>query len=544
MEPPPPPPPPPKLLHPGGGIGHTTTQADDTQTVAKASKAGRKPGSQNKQTTYAVMQWNQKELTLLCSLDEARAAVERNRGRKGRIPLENPKHDQSLKRVENLVRTLKESGNCQGLAACIFEEVRTGGGGERALEIITYELNQGSRSPGAWRFKLSGVVNPMSGKKEMYAIIWNSELLGALVVDVAEHGHCLMTDGFERLGNRARGAEQEMAPEQEGESGYDFKVGDAEIDLGHARGIWGEMKECELGWHANKGFDRFPTLFSFQAPALSKPLHIIAVHGATGAHFKSSHQQITETMFLQEICGQAAAQGEYVVLVGDFNTAEENNKTERLWDEAMELNLPENDASAGGDFDERAHLQATKERFLAYFKRGVPSSLPTNVYPFLAGGNATPKHNDDIWLPKDETFLRMDKPSGRLGERGSKQPGKVHKIPAYVLEQWENTTREYFDSLGTAHLKSASKHRLNELLSKVWSDHRPISVALKPPVERRGRLKGGAGAGAGGGGGAAEQAEGAEGLNDDEEVEEVGAGEGEGEAGEGLQDEEEEDGEE
>ena len=509
---------PPPVVHSEGTDGGSVGNAPEPVAVKVAARAGRKKGSANKQATYNIMQWNQKELTLLCSVECARAVIlHEARPQKNKKELREAlplSHQQSLKRAENMIRTLKDSGGVNGLAACVIEEVRTGGGGERAVEFITGELNRlepSEKSHETWRAQVSGVVNPMSGKKEKYAIIWNFDLLGDLVdtcVDIGDDGHRLMTDGFERKRERTGEAEAEA------EGDCDFKIGAAKINLDPGRRIWAEMKNCELGWHANDRFDRMPTLFSFQPATFRKPLHIIAIHGATGASFKSPHQQIAETMFLQEICGQAAEQGEYVVLVGDFNTAEDNNKTERLWDEDLPLNCSDADASAGGDFDEVNYLQATKDRFLHFFYRGVKDSLPTNVYPFLAGGNAIPKHNDDIWLPKDERLLRMMKPAGKQGQKGSKQPGKVHSIPEYVLKQWEMTTRDYFDSLGTAGLNSASKHRLNDMLSKVWSDHRPISVALKPAVEGQ---NGRAAKVPGSGDGANEEAEAPERFPSDEE---------------------------
>ena len=455
-----------------GVIKTYTSESDTLHTPNKMKKAGRKKGSRNKSPTFTIMQWNQKELTLLCSVEEAKAA----KGRRQPL-LDNPKYEQSIKRVENIVRTIINSGpmignNKQGPAACVIEEVRTGGGGERAIKYIKDELNDHfeglGHSLGAWKAQLSGEVNPFSGKKEHYVIIWNSDLLGDLV-NVSDYR--LMPEGFKGCGG-SRDDEKQIDK-------YDLLIGKAEIDLTRVRKIWEKMNCCQLGWHANARFDRMPALFSFKPDAFPQPLHIIAVHGATGAHFKSPHQNITETMFLQEICGQAAAAGEYVILLGDFNLAEENNRTERLWDGALALYEPGNDAIAGSDVDENYFLSQTKGCFLKYFKRGVPAYLPTNVYPFLAGGNATPKHNDDIWLPKMDTFLDIGQASGTQGRLGSKQPGKIHEIPDYVLRQWEKTTREYFGTLTSSHLQSASKHRLNELLSKVWSDHRPISVDLK-----------------------------------------------------------------
>ena len=475
--------------HTTGHEGHEGEGTAPPPSTPPSAKRGRKAGSGNNSLTYNIMQWNQKDLTLLCLADKACAVLrdealpsEERQGLRAALPIN---HQQSLKRAENIIRTLDNSN----LAACVIEEVKTGGGGKRAVEFITDGLNRRTKtSPGSWKYELSGVVNPMSGRPEMYAIIWNYNLLGDLVntlVDDEEGGYRLMTNGLEFEGKRIGDAKRKA------DGDCDFKIGAAEICLDEGRRIWAEMKRCEMGWDANAKFDRMPTLFSFQPAKLDnfqpaaldddKLLHIIAIHGATGGHLRSPHQQIAETMFLQEICGQAAEQGEYVVLLGDFNTTERYNKTERLWDDKLALNVPE----GSGEFDEATELRATRKRFLHFFYRGVEESLPTNVYPFLAGGDADPKHNDDIWLPKDKSFLYMDKPKGRLGQRGSKQPGMVHKIPDYILVQWETTTRDFFISLGAALLNTAKKNRLNDLLSKVWSDHRPISVALKPASKVR-----------------------------------------------------------
>ena len=111
---------------------------------------------------------------------------------------------------------------------------------------------------------------------------------------------------------------------------------------------------------------------------------------------KAPYQNMVEAAFLQTIVTQACEQGEYVILLGDFNTAEEHNHTERMWDPSIPLisNTEEDEP------DELALFGAIKDKFIENYYRGIPASLPTNVYPFLAGGSSVPKHNDDIWLPK------------------------------------------------------------------------------------------------------------------------------------------------
>ena len=186
-----------------------------------------------------------------------------------------------------------------------------------------------------------------------------------------------------------------------------------------------------------------------------------------------------ETAILQDMCIQASEQGEYVILLGDFNVDETG--TERFWNPNIDLHAKNPDI--GVELDEKELFVKTKERFLELYYRGVNPKLPTNVYPFLSGGDAEPAHNDDIWIPQAGTLLRMDKPVGILNKKGNRRPGKVHQIPEYVLVQWDKKTRAYFDSLDDVSFgsKKVSRRRLNNLLSKLWSDHRPLSVTLKQP---------------------------------------------------------------
>ena len=114
--------------------------------------------------TYPVMQWNQKDLTLLASTAYG--------------------YNESVDRSTKVARTIKEFNGNNGPGVCIFEEVRTGGGGKRALEFIVDYLNKNSYDD-SWRYKLSGEVNPQWRRRELYAVIWRQELMGYLHADPA-----------------------------------------------------------------------------------------------------------------------------------------------------------------------------------------------------------------------------------------------------------------------------------------------------------------------------------------------------------------------
>jgi len=395
--------------------------------------------------TFTIIQFNQQQLTM--------------------------SNVNSEKRVKNLGRTIWEMGNTSGFAACVMQEVLVGGGEEAIKNIVDY-LNTKNFGD-VFRFKCSGVVNPMGHEaQEKYAIIYNERLLGPVIAD-EENGHRLMTHGIEQLKKRLAADGDKAAPEPTN------KIGNAILDLTHGREIWSQIGNVGGINTIFPQFDRMPALFSFNPPGFDTPIHILAAHSATLNNPSKQNQNIVETMMLQEICIQAADQGEYVILLGDFNIDETG--TERLWNKAFDLHTL--NEQVGNDLDEKSLLNNTRERFLDLYYRGVNPSLPTNVYPFLSGKSAEPKHNDDIWVPVIESPLRMDKPTGRINTKGNKRPGKVHKVPEFVLEQWDKKTREYFESIGSrsAVSKTLSRRTLNNLLSKLWSDHRPVSVTLKRP---------------------------------------------------------------
>jgi hypothetical protein len=414
--------------------------------------------------TYPIMQWNQKDLTLLAATADG--------------------YNDSVERSTKVARTIKEFNGNNGPGVCIFEEVRTGGGGKRALEFIVDYLNKNSYDD-SWRYKLSGEVNPQGRRRELYAVIWRQELMGDLHADPAENGHRIMTDGFyPKYGRRTAASETvglSTAPASVGAeekdplsndppkfAGTTIQFAGCTIELATAQQSWATL---DSDGEVNLYFDRAPVLFSFSPPTSKFDIHIVACHAATGGEFKTPYQNMIEAAFVQSICTQAVEQGKYVVLLGDFNTDEEYNKTARMWDSNVPFTVQiENDLFA-----------ATKQAFLEQFYRGVPSGLPTNLFPFLAGGGATPKHNDDIWLPDVDEKVRHITFNGKLDSGVHK--GVIHKIPQYVLIAWDVKTRAYFDTLGNTNFKSASKHTLNRLLSMTWSDHRPITVIISPTME-------------------------------------------------------------
>lgn len=414
--------------------------------------------------TYPVMQWNQKDLTLLATTADG--------------------YKESVERSTKVARTIKEFNGNNGPGVCVFQEVRTGGGGKRAVEFIVDYLNENSYDD-SWRYKLSGEVNPQGRRRELYAVIWRQELMGDLHADPAENGHRIMTDGFYPKHTRrttpsengglsaapASGAAEEKVPNSDDPpkiAGTTIQFAGCTIELATVQQSWVTL---DRDGEVNLYFDRAPVLFSF-SPLTSKfDIHILVCHAATGGEFKTPYQNMIEAAFVQSICTQAVVQGKYVVLLGDFNTDEEYNKTARMWDADVPFTVQlENDLFA-----------STKQAFLEQFYRGVPSGLPTNLFPFLAGGCATPKHNDDIWLPDVDEKVRHITFNGKLD--GGVHKGVIHKIPQYVLIAWDVKTRAHFDALGNTSFKSASKHTLNRMLSMTWSDHRPITVIISPTME-------------------------------------------------------------
>lgn len=354
-------------------------------------------------------------------------------------------------------------------SVCVFEEIRTGGGGERALTEIVQYLNE-KTSDNTWTFETSGEVNPMSRRRELYAVLWRKSVMGDLLADERGNGHRLMTNGFNPREFRAASRRQENAVEEENE----FRIGAAMINMNEATDLWRKM---DMFGSVSRYFDRAPVLFSFRPRSIDFAIHILVTHSATGGGSRSPHHQnMIESAFLQSIATQAILQGEYLVLLGDFNTAEAHNHTERMWDANIQLSTnPTEDEP-----DESALFDNIKEKFLENYYRGVHASLPTNVYPFLAGGCSVPKHNDDIWIPSCDNFMHRVNLERNIDGRGNNNQGIVHRIPNFVTRIWETKARAYFLDEGVAELPARARHDLNLLLSKSWSDHRPISVGLTP----------------------------------------------------------------
>lgn len=431
--------------------------------AAKVSEKKRATGSLG----LCVVQWNQKDLSY--DVGNKRSEV----------------------RVENIVIELTDKiryGNA-GPAVVVMEEIvgRANGGGEKALRKITEGMNErmdfGERDDGEqFRYKLSGVVNPMSARAEQYAVVYNELLVGSCEVD---------SNFLQSL--------SQFAPDGRENEGK-LRIGDAEIDLSRAREVFRSIAENDgkLG----DRFDRLPALFSFPGPRdspFAKKLHIIAAHSSTGGANKSPHQNMAESIFLQEMCHQAAAQGEYVILVGDFNHDEAENLTHFMWDDDGELYDVLDKGNSSG-VSEKQLFEPTRNAFLTHYVRACHKLLPTNVYPFLAGGDAMGKHNDDIWLPKvpgERVYVEGSKKPNpnlfRASDRGvlfeifdlgRQRLGRVLEVPTRILTQWDKAARDFyaareFEGRYQPRLNAGARQALNMMLAKVWSDHRPLAVTLK-----------------------------------------------------------------
>jgi len=158
-----------------------------------------------------------------------------------------------------------------------------------------------------------------------------------------------------------------------------------------------------------------------------------------------------------------------------------------LWDKENP-NVPSTSNPDNVDFLERepAILKVYKDAFLKQYVRAVKPSIPTNVYPFLAGLVSEPKHNDDIWVPCGIPWDHWE---------FSESWGRVVKIPLHVLREWDNITTDVFDSMDSCALKAmpageseermggrskkSYAHSMNSMLASIWSDHRPIVATIK-----------------------------------------------------------------
>ena len=80
---------------------------------------------------------------------------------------------------------------------------------------------------------------------------------------------------------------------------------------------------------------------------------------------KSPHQNMVESIFIQEICHQAAEHGEYCILLGDFNHDEAANLTQFMWDADGEL-YDIDDINNNSGVDERSFSE-TRQKFLSHY---------------------------------------------------------------------------------------------------------------------------------------------------------------------------------
>jgi len=470
--------------HNAAGVDPDAGEADDTSLNVVDTPGKNGKGRPRKCITLSdrslrgtnglcIVQWNQKDL----SYDE--------------------RNERSQVRVDNILMELTDT-NRYGKAlpaVCVMQEIvgRAAGGGEMALRKITTGMNERVRTERnlapLYHYKLSGVMNPMSASKaEQYAVVYNKQMMGECIVDEVFR---------ENLSSFAQ------ADDNEG-----FLIGNARINLRRARDVFERV--ANNGGILNDRFDRIPALFSFSGPEGpenrfpdGKKLHIIAAHSSTGKANSSPHQNMVESIFMQEICHQAAEQGEYCILLGDFNHDERDNLTQFMWDTDGELYAID-DVENNSGVDER-DFSETRERFLSNYVRACSVRSPTNVFPFLAGGDATGKHNDDIWIPKVQgqpLFLSNNPTStynpevfgtadsrvlfrvdlGRNTER--RQLGDVLTVPERILKKWDEAVRDFYlqreiEGRYQPRLNSGARQRMNAMLAKVWSDHRPLKVTLK-----------------------------------------------------------------
>ena len=142
------------------------------------------------------------------------------------------------------------------------------------------------------------------------------------------------------------------------------------------------------------------------------------------------------------------------MLLGDFNTQEKANNHMCLWDK-QNPNLPSNPNNGMDPGLEPLLLREHKEAFLAHYVRAVEPNIPTNVYPFLAGLVSEPKHNDDIWVPRN-----VVEAANRGMWEFSETWGRVVKIPHFVLRSWDNLSNAVFESMSSCALKAIPESEL------------------------------------------------------------------------------------
>ncbi|GMH51609.1 hypothetical protein TrRE_jg13325 [Triparma retinervis] len=366
------------------------------------------------------------------------------------------------------------------LTVCVMEEIKS----KEAVKSVTEWLNN-KDGVNVWGYVVSKAVNVkndegesrVGGNKEMFAAIFRKEVTGDPDVPKILLNYPRKDEGFGKAppGTNLRSDAASRTPD----APDDVVIGETKIDMSDAFKVYKAYEAYDEDMAMTTRLDHFqysPVVFSFPK-CVAGPLHIMAVHGSTGRSGRKvlCNQNALEVAYIQHICSKAVDGGEFIVLAGDFNTQEEANKNERLWDtrdKAEELKDDEpifmareelRRAQHELDLDEQNVLGCIRDSFLERFSRAIRPSLPTNVYPFLTGIQAVPKHNDDIFVPKAWT--------------GKLYKGKVFPIPTTVIRRWDIVCQNFFDNNPSlVKMSNPERQALNSALARVWSDHRPVQA--------------------------------------------------------------------
>ncbi|GMI48323.1 hypothetical protein TrCOL_g10507 [Triparma columacea] len=367
------------------------------------------------------------------------------------------------------------------LTVCVMEEIKS----EEAVKSVTKWLNNKDGND-VWGCVVSNAVNVKNDEgelrvrgKEMFAAIFRKEVTGDPDVPKILLNYPGKEEGFGKAppGTNLRSDAASRTPD----APDDVVIGETKIDMSDAFKVYKAYEAYDEDMAMTTRLDHFqysPVVFSFPK-CVAGPLHIMAVHGSTGRSGRKvlCNQNALEVAYIQHICSKAVDGGEFIVLAGDFNTQEEANKNERLWDTRPKAENLEDDepifmareelrrAQHELDLDEQNVLGCIRDSFLDKFSRAIRPSLPTNVYPFLTGIQAVPKHNDDIFVPNAWT--------GKLDTRGC----KVFPIPSTVIHRWDIVCQNFFDNNPSlVKMSNPERQALNSALARVWSDHRPVQA--------------------------------------------------------------------
>ncbi|GMI00203.1 hypothetical protein TrVE_jg8515 [Triparma verrucosa] len=441
----------------------------DEPTGERATDVSIDSGVDAKPCTLKIVQWNQKWLT--SSRSSSASCV--------------TSWEMQRTSIGETIRNEKD------LTVCVMEEIKS----KEAVESVTEWLNNKDGGD-VWGCVVSDAVNVKNdegesrvGGKEMFAAVFRKEVTGDSDVPKILLQYPGRHEGF---GKAPPGREMRRdAASRTPTAPDDVVIGETNIDMSAAFKVYKAYKDYDEEMAITTRLDHFqysPVVFSFPK-CVAGPLHIMAVHGSTGRSGRKvlCNQNALEVAYIQHICSKAVDGGEFIVLAGDFNTQEEANKNERLWDTRDKAENLKDDtpifmareelrrAQHELDLDEQNVLGSIRDRFLQLFYRAVLSSLPTNVYPFLTGIQAVPKHNDDIFVPK-----AWVKP--KLSTRGGEQDvdGKVFPIPQAVIHRWDTLCLKFFeDNPNSIKMLNPERQKLNSALARVWSDHRPVRAKFK-----------------------------------------------------------------